>query len=161
MKKTLLIVAVVLLAACKPYSEQIIRGTLYADSTKTTPLAGDTLTFRESFEIYPDADSKYLGQAVTDARGRWGFQYIRGFDNPYMQEPAGAKLTLTEYYLLITRGSDTLYWGFAGNFSSSNNDTIDLWPGKWQRPDWWYPQPDTTTVDTTATDSTKWKGGLL
>ena len=158
-----LLLLAMLFAACKPYSEQIIRGTLYADSTKTTPLAGDTLTFRESNYMEPDADSKYLGQAVTDARGRWGFQYIRGFDNPYMQEPAGAKFSFEEYFLLITCGSDTLYWGGAGSFSSRNNDTIDLWPGKWQHPDWWYQQPDTTAIDTTIVDTTatKWKGGLL
>ncbi len=158
-----LLLLAMLFAACKPYSEQIIRGTLYADSTKTTPLAGDTLTFRESNYMEPDADSKYLGQAVTDARGRWGFQYIRGFDNPYMQEPAGAKFSFEEYFLLITRGDDTLYWGGAGSFSSRNNDTIDLWPGKWQHPDWWYQQPDTTAIDTTIVDTTatKWKGGLL
>jgi hypothetical protein len=158
-----LLLVAMLFAACKPYSEQIIRGTLYADSTKTTPLAGDTLTFRESNYMEPDADSKYLGQAVTDARGRWGFQYIRGFDNPYMQEPAGAKFSMVEYFLLITCGSDTLYWGGAGSFSSRNNDTIDLWPGKWQHPDWWYQQPDTTAIDTTVVDTTatKWKGGLL
>ena len=88
-RKTLLIVAsVLLLTACNSYSEQVVRGTLYTDSTKTTPLAGDTLYFRENTDgIYPDASSAYLGYAVTDAQGRWGFQYIRGFSNPYMQEP--------------------------------------------------------------------------
>lgn len=162
-----LLLVAMLFAACKPYSEQIIRGTLYADSTKTTPLAGDTLTFRESNYMEPDADSKYLGQAVTDARGRWGFQYIRGYDNPYMHQPAGAKFSFEEYFLLITRGNDTLYWDFAGNFNNSRNDTVVLWPGKWQHPDWWNLQPDTTTIDTTAVDTnaiidgSMMKGGLL
>lgn len=152
-----LLLVALLFAACDPYSEHIIRGTLYADSTKTTPIAGDTLVFYESDYIEPHADSKYLGYAVTNAQGRWGFQYIRGFDNPYMQ-PTGAKLSMVEYFLLITHGSDTLYWEYIGG----NDEGIEVWPGCWQHPDWWDPQPDTTAVDTTAsTDSTKWRGGLL
>lgn len=161
MKKTILpafAAAVLLLAGCTPYSEQVVRGTLYTDSTMTTPIAGDTLTFRESTDIYSDASSTYLGQAVTDAQGRWGFQYIRGYQNPYMQQPAGAKLSMVEYFLLIIRGSDTLYWNFAGTFGDGRNDTLTLWPGKWQHPDWWDPQP---MPDTTAVDTTNLKGGLL
>ena len=149
---TLLAVAL-LFTACNDYSEHFVRGTLYADSTKTTPIAGDTLVFRESdYYIDPDADSKYLGYAVTDNRGRWAFKYIRGFDNPYMQEPAGAKLSMIEYFLLIIHGNDTLYWGHAG----SNMENIDIWPGCWQHPSWWDPEPADTIVE-----SPKWKGGLL
>ena len=168
MRKTVLslvfIAVALLVASCEPYSEQVVRGTLYADSTKTSPIAGDTLIFRESTDgIGPYASSTYLGYAVTDAQGRWGFQYIRGFQNPYIQESSNAKMSFVEYFLLIIRGNDTLFWDYVGTFSSGNGDTLDLWPGKWQRPDWWYPEPDTTsTVDTNAIiDSLKWRGGLL
>lgn len=152
-----LLLVALLFVACDPYSEHIVRGTLYADSTKTTPLAGDTLVFRESDYMDYNVDSKYLGFAVTDAQGRWGFQYIRGFDNPYMQQPAGAKLSMREYFLLITHGSDTLYWEYIGG----NDEGIEVWPGCWDHPGWWDPEPDTTVVDTTVVDTTKWRGGLL
>lgn len=148
MKKTtplILLAALMLFAACKEYSEHVVRGTLYTDSTMTTPIAGDTLTFRESTDMDRYAGSKYLGQAVTDAHGRWAFQYIRGLDNPYMQQPADAKFQMVEYYLLITCGNDTLSWEFAGTYNGSSSDTLNLWPGKWQHPFWWDPQPDTTS----------------
>lgn len=149
--------ALCLLAGCNPYSEHVMRGTLYTDSTKTTPIAGDTLTFFETSWIERDAQDNYLGQAVTDSRGRWGFQYIRGFKNPYTSRPAGAKMEIEEYFLLIVRGHDTLYWQSVGR----SKDTLALWPGGWRHPEWWDPQPDTTTVDTTAVaDSTKWRGGV-
>ena len=132
-RTTLLIVAsVLLLTACNSYSEQVVRGTLYTDSTKTTPIAGDTLIFRESTDgIWSGASSTYLGYAVTDAQGRWGFQYIRGFQNPYMQESSNAKMSYVEYFLLIKHGDDTLFWDYVGTFRSGNGDTLDLWPGKW------------------------------
>ncbi len=147
-----LLLVTLLFAACDPYSEHIIRGTLYADSTKTTPIAGDTLVFRESDYIEPTADSKYLGCAVTDAQGRWGFQYIRGFDNPYMQEPSGAKLSIREYFLLILHGDDTLYWEYLGG----NDEGIEVWPGCWQHPEWWNPEPADTIVE-----NPQKRGGLL
>lgn len=144
-----LLFAALLTVACEGYSEHIIRGTLYTDSTKTTPIAGDTLIFRETKGLgWDDMNyGTYFGFAVTDAQGRWGFQYVRNFDSPYMQS-VGAKMTRPEYFLLITYDSDTLYWD---DVYYCDGDTIELWPGCWKNP----------MSDTTAADTTKRRGGLL
>lgn len=126
-----MIAGIALLGACQPYSDHVIKGTLYSDSTLTTPIAGDTLTFLETDDVYREAEGKYLGQAITDERGRWAFKYTRNLDVP----ANGAKLQLTEYYLLIHDSSDTLYWEPVGR-SNSDEGKIMIYPGCWKAPAW-------------------------
>lgn len=120
----LVIVAVSLLAtACMPdYSEHLLYGTLYSDSTQQTAIPGMQLNFREN--------DTYLGSANTDAQGHWGFKYIRNVENPYRD----AKLSLEEYRLVITNNyNDTVAckWISYGNTS----DTIETFIGymDWMR----------------------------
>ena len=156
----LVLLGIALLAtACEDYSEHVVRGTLFIDSTKTTPMAGDTLVFYES-EDYSERDAKYLGYAVSDDQGHWGFMYVRNFDNPYMQQPAGAKLSLPQYRLLITCGNDTLSWDYVDR-GNSDEGYLDLWPGCWHRPDGGYPPADSVDIDTTTVDTLSRKGGWL
>ncbi len=147
MRKKLIIplVAVVLLcAACDPYYERAMKGTLYNDSTLSTPLAGATLNFYEGEVVYrvdyADFDN-YLGQAVSDAQGRWAFQYIHNFNNPYQQ--SNAKMSKIEYGVLITCNGDTLYVG-----SGNDQTALKLYPGCWHNP---FIRP--------AIDSTQTEGG--
>lgn len=138
MKKHHLIVpllAVLLFASCDPYSEHVVRGTLYQDVDMLVPAANDTLIFRETDWEGRDAQSTYLGWAVTDSHGRFGFSYIRNLDNPYQQRP-GTKMTVQEYYLIIIHHDDTLYYGNANTL----RDTLQLYPGCWTAP-WAYDQP--------------------
>ena len=140
-------IVTLLLVGCESHTDYVIRGTLYTDSTKTAAIAGDTLYFHEMEDLDPTY-KVYLGYAVTNIQGRWGFQYIHGLDNPYMTS-AEAKMTRTENHLLITYGGDTLYWDVF-----YRNDTIEVWPGCWKSP--WRPH----YPDTTSTDSTKREGVL-
>ena len=139
-KVHLAMIATLLLSACNPYSEHVIRGTLYADSTQTTPLADKTLNFYEGEAYYDFNGFKYLGHAVSDTQGRWAFQYIRGLDNPY-QQSSGAKLSMTEYEILITCDGDTLYSG------SPDAQNITVYPGCWQNPYIHRPITDTTSTE--------------
>ena len=140
-------IVTLLLVGCESHTDYVIRGTLYTDSTKTAAIAGDTLYFHETEYLNPTY-KVYLGHAVTNIRGQWGFQYIHGLDNPYMTS-ANAKMTKPENHLLITHGGDTLYWD-----DIYRKDMIEVWPGCWQ-PLWRHHYPDTT-----STDSTKWEGVL-
>lgn len=147
MRKKLILplVAVVLLCAgCDPYYERAMKGTLYTDSTMIAPLAGATLNFYEGEVVYRadfDEFDNYLGQAVSDARGRWAFQYIHNFDNPYQQ--SNSKLSVVEYGVLITCNGDTLY---VGNGSTQN---LKVYPGCWHNP---YIRPASDTTQTEGGD---------
>lgn len=161
MKKSTLIIAMavgaLLVAACNPYSEHVLKGTLYSDSTMTTPLSGKTLDFYEG-EYSRIVYNTYLGHAETDANGRWAFQYIRNLDRNSL-EPV-SKLSRIEYSVLIVCDGDTLYTG------SADGVNLKFYPGCWHNP---YSHPDTPadttgTTDTTTTDTTAvsifMKGGL-
>lgn len=148
-----------LTAACNPYSEHVLKGTLYSDSTMTTPLAGKTLDFYEGADVWRDlVFDQYLGHAETDANGRWAFQYIRNLDRNSIKPVS--KLKITEYEILIVCDGDTLYTG------SADGSNLNFYPGCWHNP---YSHPstpadttgatDTTTTDTTAV-SIFMKGGL-
>lgn len=133
--------SVLLLAGCDPYYERTMKGMLYTDSTMSSPLAGATLNFYEGEVVYRadyDEFDNYLGQAVSDAQGRWAFQYIHGFDNPYQQ--SNAKMSKIEYGVLITCNGDTLYVG-----TGYNQTAMRLYPGCWHNP---YVRPTTDTTQT-------------
>lgn len=127
----LIAVAAMLSTSCMGYEEHVLKGTLYADSAHTIPAAGDTLTFRAGTRFDYD---RYLGQAITDAQGRWAFQYIQNFANPHQNETE-----TSSFYdeVLIKHGADTLYTGWP-----DRNDII-LYPGCWESEDYGY-TPDTT-----------------
>ena len=114
--------AVMLLASCADYSTHVLRGTLYEDSTMSTPLSGRTLDFYEH-EEYSDfyGNGKYLGSAVSDEQGRWAFMYTRNMDTPHYPAPA-EKLQVIEYLVLIVSAGDTLYFG-------QTERNLNLYPG--------------------------------
>ena len=123
--KTILLAALAAMVAtaCVPdYSEHMLYGTLYTDSTQQTVVPGVQLNFREN--------GAYLGSASTDNQGRWGFKYIRNVDNPYR----GAKLSLEEYFLVVTNNyNDTVAYTWINHNNSS--DTIKTFLGymEWMR----------------------------
>ena len=112
--------ATLLCMSCFGHKEHVLKGTLYADSAKTKAAAGDTLVFRAGTRYDYD---RYLGQAITDAKGRWAFQYIQNFANPHQNETE----TGTYYReVLIKHGDDTLYTG------RPDRSNIMLYPGCWK-----------------------------
>lgn len=113
-------VAAMLSTSCGGYDEHVLKGTLYADSAHTIPAAGDTLTFRAGTRYDYD---RYLGQSITDAQGRWAFQYIEDIENPYQNETG----TRSYYpYVIIMHGRDTMYTG------RPDIGTLTLYPGCWR-----------------------------
>ena len=136
-----LLASFALLCSCNPYHEHVLKGTLYSDSTLTTPLAGDTLTFHDGEDLY-DCDN-YLGQAVTDQRGRWAFQYVTNLESPNAAR-TGAKFSMAEYWLVIVCGDDTLYAGDGWDATRTNKT---FYPGCWTDPFRRHnTEPDTTQV---------------
>ncbi len=112
--------ATLLCMSCFGHKEHVLKGTLYADSAKTIAAAGDTLVFRAGTRYDYD---RYLGQSITDAQGRWAFQYIEDIENPYQNETG----TRSYYpYVIIMHGRDTMYTG------RPDIGTITLYPGCWR-----------------------------
>ena len=87
-----------LFVACEPPEyPTLISGTLYTDSTLSTPVANDTVWFCNT-------DKAYLGHATTDSLGRFGFSFWN-FD-----------VTQTEY-----KWRKNLYYSF---FALYGQDTL-------------------------------------
>lgn len=113
----LFLAASTLLGSCgRTYDEYVYRGYLYSDSTLTSPLAGDTLAFYQSY-------GRYLGQSITDTLGRWAFLWVENFDNPYQNK---MKMDVEPPLLLIRHKGDTLYFNHA-----SFSNLLTLYPGCW------------------------------
>ena len=84
--KLLPLAAAMLISACEGYTERMVQGTMYTDNTLTVPAVGEWLSFYETTDICLNAETHYLGRAVTDGEGKWAFQYIHNLDNPYRDE---------------------------------------------------------------------------
>lgn len=138
-----LALVLLLLGACVPdYTQHAFRGVLYADSTLTATVPDVELAFRESTGSH--------GRCLTDAQGRWGFSYVRNLDNPNT-EP---KFQFAEHSIVITWGTDTVYYYDHLPYGSSTNDTVDAFPGymDYLRARYYHTDtiPTTDTTDTTA-----------
>ena len=102
MKKLIILSSYLLLlfTACEPPEyPTLVSGTLYTDSTLTTPVANDTVWFC-------NIDKEYLGHATTDSLGRFGFSFWN-FDvtqSEYERRKG-------PYQFLALYGQDTLFQG--------------------------------------------------
>lgn len=126
-------------AACVPdYSEHVVRGVLYTDSTKTAVIPNASMTFRES--------SGSHGTFTSDAEGRWGFSYIRNLDNPVQ---TSAKFQMTQYDLVVKMGDDTVFYDVLTS-GYSTDDTVAAYPGFMEclRNRWYNNSNDTINNDT-------------
>lgn len=151
----MILLTVVALSGCGyEYEEMEVRGQLFSDSSLTTPISGVELKFMEVwidpyYENYDTQDfGDYLGTAVTDREGRWGFQFVTNLENPYMN----SKFTFDRSY----RGVAIIYDGsviYKGGINDSN--LMRLYPGCWPPAS----PSDTTAVVAPETDTLSGKGG--
>ena len=96
----LIIITLLLLGGCEmPEYPTTISGTLYTDSTLTTPVAGDTVWFCDYVSRYNDSSlvGEYLGHAYTDSLGE--YERRKAFYNNF----------------LAIYGQDTLFMGRYGD----------------------------------------------
>lgn len=126
-----LILLIMLFGACEriEYTSQIT-GTLYTDSTLTTPVANDTLWFYNYSWVY--ADSTYhaslqecIGHCLTDGQGRFGFLFW-SFDVGEMTSYEQKWEMTPDPSYLILHGQDTL---FCGSYRANYKD-ITLYKGR-------------------------------
>lgn len=121
MKRTYLLIFVLslLLCACEEseYTTQIT-GTLYTDSTLTTPVANDTLWFcnyRHQLEYTDSTQSNIIidsiGHCLTDAQGRFGFSFWN-IDVNHLIDANDEKFQFEFAPFLILYKQDTLFSGF-------------------------------------------------
>lgn len=90
-----------LFTACEPPEyPTLVSGTLYTDSTLTTPVANDTVWFC-------NIDKAYLGHATTDSLGRFGFSFWN-FDVTKTEYEWRKNLY---YHFIALYGQDTLLQG--------------------------------------------------
>ena len=106
----LFIAALLLCAACEePEYPTTISGTLYTDSTISTPIANDTVWFYDF--VWRGDDSSpaghLLGHAYTDSLGRFGFTFWNFDINQTQYEK---RKGIYNSYLAIY-GHDTLFRG--------------------------------------------------
>ena len=105
-----------LFTACEPPEyPTLVSGTLYTDSTLTTPVANDTVWFC-------NIDKAYLGHATTDSLGRFGFSFWN-FDVTKTEYERRKNLYYTFFALY---GQDTL---FRGRYRDEYKKLI-LFPGR-------------------------------
>ena len=105
-----------LFTACEPPEyPTLVSGTLYTDSTLTTPVANDTVWFC-------NIDKEYLGHATTDSLGRFGFSFWN-FDVTKTEYEWRKNLC---YNFFALYGQDTL---FRGRYHDEYKKLI-LFPGR-------------------------------
>ena len=105
-----------LFTACEPPEyPTLVSGTLYTDSTLTTPVANDTVWFC-------NIDKAYLGHATTDSLGRFGFSFWN-FDVTKTEYERRKNFYYTFFALY---GQDTL---FRGRYRDEYKKLI-LFPGR-------------------------------
>ena len=105
-----------LFTACEPPEyPTLVSGTLYTDSTLTTPVANDTVWFC-------NIDKEYLGHATTDSLGRFGFSFWN-FDVTKTEYERRMNFYYTFFALY---GQDTL---FRGRYRDEYKKLI-LFPGR-------------------------------
>jgi len=129
MKKLLpLITSLLLLGACseRPEYPILFSGTLYTDSTITTPVANDTVWFCDFVSRYDDSTrtGKYLGRAYTDSLGRFGFLFWN-FD---VTQPQYENRKNIYHSFLVLYRQDTLFQGCYR--SDSEYKKLVLFPGR-------------------------------
>lgn len=121
----LFIATLLLCAACEePEFPTQISGTLYTDSTFTTPAANDTVWFCDFVSRYNDSTltGQYLGHAYTDSLGRFGFTFWN-FD--ITQTHYERRKNVYNSFLAIY-GEDTLFQGsYRGDYKK-----LVLYPGR-------------------------------
>ena len=105
MKKLLVLSSCLLFlfTACEPPEyPTLVSGTLYTDSTLSTPVANDTVWFCDINR----ADG-YLGHATTDSLGRFGFSFWN-FD---VTQTEYVRRKGIYYHFIALYGQDTLLQG--------------------------------------------------
>lgn len=107
-------------AACNKPDLYSLRGTLYTDSTCSTPIAGAKLSFvGECFEGYVS------GTSTTDGAGRFAFSYWQdGADAWEDNSVIRPKLSAVEYLVQISYNNEILWISEANDASN-----MRLWPG--------------------------------
>ena len=121
MKQTplFLILTLLLFTACEPPEyPTLISGTLYTDSTLTTPVANDTVWFCDF-----NRPNGYLGHATTNSLGRFGFSFWN-FD--VTQSEYERRKGPYQFLFLALYGQDTL---FQGRYRDEYKKLI-LFPGR-------------------------------
>ena len=114
----LFILPLLFFVACEPPEyPTLISGTLYTDSTLSTPVANDTVWFCD----FNRADG-YLGHATTDSLGRFGFSFWN-FD---VTQTEYVRRKGIYYHFLTLYGQDTL---FLGRYREGYKKLI-LFPGR-------------------------------
>lgn len=113
-----LVLVMLLHMSCTDTSLYQVRGTLYTDSTLTTPLSGQELVFAINH-------GDTLGSVLTDSQGRFGFAYNIGVD-PLVDD---RKFHFEYSWLFILYNGDTLY---GKEYPSYTKDTLILYPGCWK-----------------------------
>lgn len=118
-------VCVMTMQSCFPESDvkTVLRGTLYADSTLTTPLAGDTL-------VVLDEHLGKVGISLTDDSGHFAFSY---WSNGIDAKPE-AKFKYEFPPVFLSHHGDTLW----GGTSRSYHDNIVIYPGISWTSRWYY-----------------------
>ena len=124
----LLVAAVLLFGACERSEyTTLITGTLYTDSTLTTPVADDTVWFYDYTYHGKHPDSILIGHALTDQEGRFGFLDwsvdVSSYDPRYE-----SKFKIDFGQFIIVHWPDTL---FRGEYSGKYNQLV-LYPGKYK-----------------------------
>ena len=120
--------ALLLTGACErsEYTTRIT-GTLYTDSTLTTPVANDTVWFYDYTYHGKHPDSILIGHALTDQEGRFGFLDwsvdVSSYDPRYE-----SKFKIDFGQFIIVHWPDTL---FRGEYSGKYNQLV-LYPGKYK-----------------------------
>jgi len=129
MKRIIPILFALLLAGACERSEYTTRvtGTLYTDSTLTTPVANDTVWFYDYTYHGKHPDSILIGHALTDQEGRFGFLDwsvdVSSYDPRYE-----SKFKIDFGPFIIVHWPDTL---FRGEYSGKYNQLV-LYPGKYK-----------------------------
>ena len=101
--RLLFILPLLFLASCEPPEyPTLVSGTLYTDSTLSTPVANDTVWFCDINR----ADG-YLGHATTDSLGRFGFSFWN-FD---VTKDTYERRKNLYYHFIALYGEDTLLQG--------------------------------------------------
>ena len=133
MKRIIPVLLALLLAGACERSEYTTRitGTLYTDSTLTTPVANDTVWFYDYTYHGNRPDSTFvqppIGHALTDEEGRFGFLDwnvdVSSYDPRYE-----SKFQFDFGQFIIVHWPDTL---FRGEYSGKYNQLV-LYPGKYK-----------------------------
>ena len=120
--------ALLLTGACErsEYTTRIT-GTLYTDSTLTTPVANDTVWFYDNTYHGNRQDSTPIGHALTDKEGRFGFLDWNVDVNRYNPRYE-CKFQFDFGQFIIVHWPDTL---FRGEYSGKYNQLV-LYPGKYK-----------------------------